>query len=313
MISKIFNALKTNKQRKQTKKAFENAYLDFMSNPKRCTDQSAQSILRKAFVRCGREPLLWACGVQSQKSAHTPESATSKHFPFLNEDGIKTAVDALNKDGCYIMPWRMSEPWLAAVKQKAGEYKVRSREDVNDVQIARSIEPKSHTYWHDNDILNISELKDLVLDEGIKEIIARYLGCTPVLDTIATWWTFPYGEASSGSAQLYHFDLDRIKWLKVFVYLNDVGLDNGPHAFVKGSHLNVEKKIGRDGRYSDEDVFAVYPREDEIVFTGPAGTVIIEDTLGLHKGVPAQKGHRFIFQYDYSINHFGYPYPEVQL
>jgi hypothetical protein len=313
MFQKIINSIQVSRQKKATKQAFENAYLDYIKTPIRFTDQSAQSILRKAFVRCGSDTLKWACDLQAEKTRHKPKNVLSHCFPNLSENDISNAVDKLKKDGYYVIPWQLPESWLTSVKEKAGRYQVRSREDANDIQIAKSIVPKSHTYWHDIDIINISELKDLVADEGIKEIIARYLGCSPVLDMIASWWTFPNDEASSGSAQLYHFDLDRIKWIKAFVYLSDVGLNNGPHAYVKGSHLNVDKKIGRDGRYTDEEVFSIYPREDEVVFTRPAGTVILEDTLGLHKGVPATEGHRFIFEFEYSINHFGYPYPPILL
>jgi len=145
------------------------------------------------------------------------------------------------------------------------------------------------------------------------EIIGRYLGCEPVFDLAAAWWTYPYGSADSKSAQLYHFDLDRIKWLKVFVYMTDVSLKNGPHAFIKGSHLNSGAFATHDGRYSDEEIFKLYSKSDEIIYEAPAGTVILEDTLGFHKGLPAIEGHRFIFEYEYSINRFGYPYPVYQI
>ena len=55
----------------------------------------------------------------------------------------------------------------------------------------------------------------------------------------------------------------------------------------------------------------MYRPDDEVVFTGPKGTVIIEDTLGFHKGIPAISGHRFIFEYMVSVNHFGYPYESL--
>ncbi len=129
------------------------------------------------------------------------------------------------------------------------------------------------------------------------------------MDILAAWWTFPVGGGpESVSAQLYHFDLDRVKWLKVFVYLTDVDRESGPHVYVRGSHNSVGRKIWRDGRYSDEEVFSVCAPQDEVQFTGPRGTVIIEDTLGFHKGAPAISGHRFIFEFQLSLNRFGYPY-----
>jgi len=311
MIKQFLQALKQKRQRKTTQASFERAYLDFMENPTRFTDQSAQSILRKAYVRCGRSALEWARGIQLKKTPHAPKAVSSAHFPLLTSAEIDKAVCSLGKDGYYVMPWRLTDSWVAAVREKAGEYPVKSREDAGDVQMAHSIAPKSHTYWHGSDIINVPELREFCLDAGINEVIGRYLGCRPVLDMVASWWTFPAGEASSDSAQLYHFDLDRIKWIKAFVYLSDVGPTNGPHAYVRGSHLDSMEKLGRDGRFSDTEVFSKYPTSDEVVFTGPAGTVILEDTLGLHKGVPAQEGYRFIFEFECSINHFGYPYPPV--
>ena len=35
---------------------------------------------------------------------------------------------------------------------------------------------------------------------------------------------------------MFHFDLDRICWLKVFIYLTDTDEDSGPHEYVETSH-----------------------------------------------------------------------------
>ena len=43
-------------------------------------------------------------------------------------------------------------------------------------------------------------------------------------------------------AQLYHFDLDRPKWLKFFIYLNDVeNISHGPHLFIEKTHKLFSK------------------------------------------------------------------------
>ena len=34
------------------------------------------------------------------------------------------------------------------------------------------------------------------------------------------------------AAQMFHFDMDRPKWLKFFIYINDVNEKNGPHFFI---------------------------------------------------------------------------------
>ncbi len=40
-------------------------------------------------------------------------------------------------------------------------------------------------------------------------------------------------------------------------------------------------------------------------FTGEAGTIIAEDTIGLHKGKNVTKGRRLILQFEYALSMFG--------
>lgn len=289
---------------------FKKAYLNFIKNPKPANDDHDQGLLRNAFVHCGNKILDWAHDIQIKKTPYYNRSIKSDFFPELCEAEINKAVTALDNDGYYIMPWLMPPSWVRNVREKASELFVTSRNNINDVQKAGNIVPKDSTYWHDQKILDIQECKDVIKDEGIIEIIARHLKCDPCLDLVTSWWTFPNGAADTKSAQLYHFDLDRVKWIKVFVYLTDVTKESAPHAFIKGSHKNIGSFIKRDGRFTDEEVFSRYLHSDEIVFTGPAGLIILEDTLGLHKGCPAIKDHRFIFEFEYSINQFGSAHPK---
>jgi hypothetical protein len=155
-------------------------------------------------------------------------------------------------------------------------------------------------------------LCDLIRDPGIIEIVGRYLQCRPVFDFPAAWWSYP-SEADAASAQMFHFDLDRVRWLKIFVYLTDVGVDNGPHVYVRGSHRVVAGRVRRDGRFSDAEARELFPELQFSQLTGSAGTLFIEDTIGFHKGTPVASGHRCVFEYEYSIGHFGYPYPSSKM
>ena len=291
---------------------FKGKYRDFIKTGVHGGDYYNHHLLRKAFLRTKGKNLKGAYEIQVNKTKYKSVNFNSDFFPLLNENGVVKAVDGLRKDGFYILPWRMSKDWIENATRQAVELAVESTSEPPDVQQPKSIIPKGPTYWHKGeDLVKIQEFKNLIKDPGLLEIIGRYLGCEPVFDLAAAWWTYPYGSADSKSAQLYHFDLDRIKWLKVFVYMNDVNFNNGPHAFIRGSHNTVGSKVWRDGRYSDEEVFRLYSKSDEIIYTAPAGTIFLEDTLGFHKGFPAIEGHRFVFEYEYSINGFGYPYDIV--
>ena len=111
--------------------------------------------------------------------------------------------------------------------------------------------------------------------------------------------------------------MDRFQWLKVFVYLTDVGPDNGPHAFVRGSHRTgaIPRHILDRGyvRLTDEEVARNYPAEDILSFTAPRGSIIVEDTRGLHKGVHVRDGARLILQLQFSNSLFGTNYTPARM
>ena len=171
---------------------------------------------------------------------------------------------------------------------------------------------------HGNTIFQFDE-QSLVENEAVcafantpdfHAIAAEYLGTPPLIDLITMWWSFATQsglEEQSGAAQLYHFDLDRLSFVKVFVYLTDVDENTGPHSYIKGSHKGYRgATFTRDGRFSDEEVAAAYPKE-EYRICGPAGTVFIADTKGLHKGNPLIDGERLMFQIQFVNSLFGAP------
>jgi ectoine hydroxylase-related dioxygenase (phytanoyl-CoA dioxygenase family) len=109
--------------------------------------------------------------------------------------------------------------------------------------------------------------------------------------------------------------MDRIRWLKFFIYLTDVDTDNGPHSFIAGSHRTggIPPSLLRKGyvRLTDGEVREQYPAEDFIEFTGARGTVLAEDTRGLHKGKHVARGDRLVLQLQFSNSLFGGYYPPV--
>ena len=156
-------------------------------------------------------------------------------------------------------------------------------------------------------IIQSSAAQRIICDPSIYEIARQYLQCEPVQDLVTMWWSTSINTvASSAAAQQFHFDLDRINFLKLFIYLTDVDEENGPHVYVPKSHRNLPATLRRDGRHSDVAVKNHY--HEEVVLTGKKGMVFLADTRGLHKGLPLVSGHRLIFQTEYANSLFGYPY-----
>jgi hypothetical protein len=104
---------------------------------------------------------------------------------------------------------------------------------------------------------------------------------------------------------MFHRDVDDFAFVKVFVYLTDVGPKSGPHEFIKGSHRQggLTQRIDN---FQDEDVFSTFDRGDVVQFTGPAGTAFFEDTFGLHRGRKPDDHPRLVFQTLYSLRPLPY-------
>tara|TARA_B100001093_G_C26835551_1_gene1018168 strand:- start:637 stop:1455 length:819 start_codon:yes stop_codon:yes gene_type:complete len=99
------------------------------------------------------------------------------------------------------------------------------------------------------------------------------------------------------SSDKFHFDDWRIR-LKFFLLLTDVGKKNSPLQYVPKSHkinknameedLFINKKNGKYGFYKNSEIKEILKSENLKVLncTGKAGTLIIVNTNGIHKGTP---------------------------
>lgn len=251
-----------------------------------------------------------------------------------NISGVLGALDAqrrtelceqLKRDGFVVFPAALS----AGVCDRLQEFAARTPAmiramDGQTVDVSRKAlyeQANLHAVRYDyqtSDLVDQTDVQDLLSDSSLLTLVQDYLGCMPIADVLGMWWHTAFQDhPDSMAAQYFHFDMDRFKWLKVFIYLTDVGPDNGPHSFVRGSHRTgaIPAHILKRGyvRLSDEEVAATYPANDILAFTAPRGTIIIEDTRGLHKGVNVREGARLILQLQFSNSLFGANYPRARM
>jgi hypothetical protein len=165
------------------------------------------------------------------------------------------------------------------------------------------------------DVFNCDEIQKIVFDTQLMYLAQEYLGCKPVLDSMVMWWSAPYkdGEGASAAAQMYHFDMDRLKFLKFFFYLTDVTPETGPHCYVEGSHTHKPKSVLKDGRHTDEAIRAAYPKGAELEICGKKGSILAVDTSGFHKGKILTADFRLLFQIEYVNSLFGTTYPILKM
>jgi ectoine hydroxylase-related dioxygenase (phytanoyl-CoA dioxygenase family) len=167
------------------------------------------------------------------------------------------------------------------------------------------------------DLIDQADVQRVMGDATFLAVAQAYLRSKPILDVVAMWWQAAFSDRPDAeAAQYFHFDMDRIKWLKFFIYLTDVEPENGPHCFVAGSHRTggIPKALLEKGyaRLTDEEVAAEYSKDKFIEFSAPRGTIIAEDTRGLHKGKHVERGDRLLLQLQFSNSLFGGYYPPVR-
>ena len=235
----------------------------------------------------------------------------------ISSDELNSAVAQMRKEGYYIFEKQLSDNDINTIYNYASQTPA-SYIDVNNVKQAYTNEkvlfdknnPISPRYqYNDEEVFRCAPLQELIFDQSLFGFAQEYLGCKPILDIVAFWWSAPFdGKAKNAAAQMYHFDLDRIKFIKFFFYLTDVDAETGPHCYVKSSQGTLPKEVNRDGRFEDDEIAAIYGKENLLELTGKRGTIMAVDTRGFHKGKELTKGERLLFQIQYTNSMFGQSY-----
>lgn len=244
----------------------------------------------------------------------------------LRGDAIEAPLQALRSHGYVTFPRALPRDLCDRLMQFALQTPavVRRMDHEPEGVAARSMlfdpsQPVAVRYDYSTEaLLNNPDVQALLADPTLLALAQRYLGARPRADVLSMWWHTNYhAQPDSMAAQFYHFDLDRIKWFKIFIYLTDVGPDDGPHSFIEGSHRSgaIPARMLRKGyvRLSDEEVLGHYGKERAVEFTAPRGTIIVEDTRGLHKGKAVSGRSRLVLQLQFSNSLFGATYAKATM
>ena len=108
-------------------------------------------------------------------------------------------------------------------------------------------------------------------------------------------------EGNLGSGQGWHKDSAREDQFKAILYLSDVNEKNGPFQYVDKSNRALHKMKMRflcgsgkfQDRFDSEKEKEFLGKEKTTVVTGFAGTLILSNTSGIHRGIPIIEGSRY--------------------
>ncbi len=144
-------------------------------------------------------------------------------------------------------------------------------------------------------VVNCPHVMELANHPDLLAIATRYLGYTPTITLLSMRWSFP-SKTADNDVQSFHRDSEPGS-IKLLVYLTDVDYDSGPHRYAAGSHR--DRMPLRLHNYSDAEVSQRHG--GSLAFIGPAGTGIVIDSKGIHKGNPPVSGARLLLGIQYSL------------
>jgi hypothetical protein len=235
-------------------------------------------------------------------------------FGTFSPERVDYLVATMQRDGYVVLDSTFDQDIVEHLRAEALllSYELKGGDEAgrHDVKIDPNAPPRCISAYAEPRSKHDSHALRMIADDALfTRVASQYLGCSATAIDMTLWYTFPHSTPSSDTAQLFHYDLDTIRWVKVFIYLSDVGDENGPHEYVATSHRPENKEPGvlmrNYGRIDDSDIDGNYPGMRRRV-TGRSGTVIIGDTRCFHKGNSVSRGYRLMFSPIYAPSRVGY-------
>ena len=187
---------------------------------------------------------------------------------------------------------------------------------------------KAHTFVPDDPV------SAYLSEPMFAAIAARYMGMVPRFVGSSFWHTREAKDGDRLYSQTWHRDYNDRMLVKAFLYLSDVGDQEGYFEYVTGSH--GRGPLGRGYDRIGSDGFRAYPDSDEVErrmadlpivsldgvpsdrrsgdaapwhgtptivrCLAPKATLIFADTFGLHRGGFVRSGYRDMIMTTYSTN-----------
>ena len=244
-----------------------------------------------------------------------------------NDEDYSEILKNINENGLFIKENFLNHYEIEEIKKILINYEFSLRQMDGEVK-KKTTEPKKYKFNPENPkavmysvdpnfLINQKIIQEILLKNEIYDIGRKYFGAEPIFDHVSLSISTNFNKEPDGeAAQLYHFDLDKPKWLKFLTYVNDVGITNGPHCFIKKTHKSnaIPFSLRSRGyvRLDDENEKIKKLIKNEIKITGKAGTSIIEDTKGLHKGLMVETGYRILLNIQINSSMFGSPFKKMK-
>ena len=225
----------------------------------------------------------------------------------LSDSHFWDIISSLHKDGYSCLPQYISIDIIDAILYSASTIDRYGIDSSGYSQDVKQVVPVTERFY-EAELLCLPELRKLYDDPVLKSIASIYLRTEVKLRDLSMWFTNPSKNPSSESAQMFHFDLDELRWLKVFVYLSDVTPESGPHVYIPGTHKpgNKHPDLLSKGysRIDDNQMMKYHDPSSWVSLCLPRGSIIFADTRCWHKGLFVSRGTRGMLSIEYAPTYF---------
>ena len=234
----------------------------------------------------------------------------------LIECNLEQLVTSVKSNGFYVIKNGLSETVIQGLRQAVSDIAVTERTQNGNGYSGKLSEVQTKFGRYDiqpKDLMESTYVREFAFSRDWKIIGDAIMGYPCVFDGVAAWWMFESDpNLASLNAQAFHSDRERLSFIKFFVYLTDIDESTGPHVYAGGTHRKRKISFRNDRRYSDKELLDAGMEMTPIY--GKAGTIIVANTQGLHKGVaPTIANHgRLLFQIQVADSLNGMPRDEVE-
>jgi hypothetical protein len=229
------------------------------------------------------------------------------------------ALAALRADGIAILPfqdlfgdaslWQELRADMDAFVPRAVERvpaDLTRPEHKEQFLIRRFRPPKQGTAMEEARLATDGPWLRFAVGDALLDVVNSYRGLQTKLVDFDHWYTVPFAEDYERvKSQQWHRDPEDLNVVKVFLYFSDVDEEAGPFEYVPGST--------QGGRYGDlfpwgkseswyppfEEFDRAVPESDRLLVTAPAGTIVVCDTSGFHRGGYARSKPRILSTHTY--------------
>jgi hypothetical protein len=218
------------------------------------------------------------------------------HEPTLNSTQ-QTVLDDLKADGIHVTTLDRLLNANGLLKELQNEAEALfQRPEIRD-QIEHRIS-KDGIKWYVVRVFGFqptlavpASIASLVLDDRVLDIANSYLGVCSRIKYLDIWCNLPCDEGDPPvDSERWHRDNEDNQLIKLFLYLSDVDENSGPLSYIRGSqpggrYGSIYPNNPPTGSFPPDGALENdLPTEEMYSCAGDAGTLLLYDACGFHRG-----------------------------